>query len=169
MPHPDTSAPALERALVTSEQLLGTANQSLLKALEYLESAETFVGTQVPLLIQETLLYEKVSETLNVTFGLALLYWCYRGFKISYGKAQELMERADDHHTALKKARREEGKNDYDTVDVIFTFGHYARPISAVIAGLVGTLFMLIHTYHLIKVFVAPRAFLLEHFRALLG
>jgi len=151
--------------LTANQQLASTANQALGKVLQYLESAEAFAIEQAPLLVQEVLRFEVLTRGFWLLFGIALLIWCPIGLRFAFRKADQRIKRIDAHYRTLKEDRN----SDYDTVETIFTLTHYGVPISAAISGVTGLVMALCSLEPFIKVLIAPRLFLLEYFRALVG
>ncbi len=159
MPNPNLIDPT------ANQQLAITANQALDKVVQYLESVESFAVEQAPLLVQEVLRFEILTRGFWLFFGIALLVWCFIGLRWSFRKAEQRIKRSNEHTNSL----REHQKSGYNTQDLIFEFCHYAIPVSGGAAGFVGLIMACSSIEPFIKVLIAPRLFLLEYFRALVG
>ena len=70
------------------EELKDLATTGLTKALEYIETAESFVVEQAPLLVQEILSYGLVSTSMSALILFVLAsgfgYGMYRGAKVAF-------------------------------------------------------------------------------------
>jgi hypothetical protein len=127
---------------VTDTQLADTANTVLLKILEYLEAGESFAQEQTPLLVQEVLDYNILISGTYVTIGAFLMIWAIVGFVWLYQIVAKKQSNA--------------------------VFEGTLGMISG-LAACIGPPVFFTYLPPLLKVLMAPRLFLLEYFRALIG
>ena len=167
MPHPCALDPAAV-GCVDKEQLVETANSALLKVLQYLESAETFAGEQVPLLVEEVLHYTIFMHSVKFAIGALLLSWGVFAIRWARRNAEARMSQIEEHTCILKRERLNRDERTQDTEDVIFSLFHYGVPISGVFTLVIGLLMFVGHAFALVKPLIAPRLFLLDYFRALI-
>lgn len=191
-PHPCTENPELEACVALAQELTedtataaGTSlkealianapaiserlNNAMLKVGEWVEAAEDFAVEQTPLLVKEIIYFEIASEGFWVMLGLMGIGWGIFAFRWSTRNAITRLGRISAHTAAVKQASREHPTRPTSsaTEDVIFTFAHYAVPISGGITTVIGIVFVMTNFMDLLKPIVAPRLFLIEYFNAL--
>lgn len=120
---------------------------------------------QTPLLIQEIIYFELAYRGFWVLTGLLGMFWAAYAWRYSHRNAEERLRKVKEHTRVL----RQDDRSDSDTTDAIFTFTHYAVPLSGVALGIGGAITVFAHAMSLIKPLVAPRLFLIEYFRTLMG
>jgi hypothetical protein len=125
-----------------TEKLLTHGEAAFAKALEYVEATESFIVEQAPMLVQEILAY-------NLAYSV---FWCVFCVAVVSGVVWGGMQ--------WFKAWKTHG----DDIDLLF--------IPWMITGLVATaplMGVFSHVLRILKITFAPRLFLLEQLRYLIG
>lgn len=115
-------------------------NELIQKAIEWAETAEAFVKSEMPIFVKEVLHYYSISHTVLmiafITFIIISCYGVYRTYKWS------------------KKG------SGYEAREVSFEFAAYIRGALA-LGAIIGVIY---HALMLVKIVVAPRLYLIELF-----
>jgi hypothetical protein len=146
--------------------LMTKMNGAMDKVGGWVESTEQFAVAQAPLLVQEILYWEIAFQAFLVSLGIFMMSYALWGWRWSYREGKKHLLLAEQHKEVLQGERDRMRQSRYGTEDAIFSFTHYAIPVSAAILGVVGVIMFLVNIPGLIKPLVAPRLFLIEYFRA---
>lgn len=170
MPNPCTLDPNLKECTQQAElyDLDRTLNAAIQKALEYVEAAEPFVASEMPKLAQEAVRFQIVTGGGCVALAVLLICWGIFAWRWSIRGAVERLAQIDDHDEALNgpfKHLTGPGKAD----DAAFRILHYGIPASGLLGAFIGVLMFFGNITELLKPLIAPRMYLIEYFRTLIG
>ena len=162
----DTSPGDTGAASETREEtakVLAKLNGAMEEVGTWVKATGQFALEQTPLLVKEILYWEISFRAFLVSLSALMVLFALWGWRWSYKKANSLLLKARGYKELINEDRRL-GREEF-----IFSFTHYAIPISAGILGIIGAIMFLVSVPDLIKPIVAPRLFLIEYFRAFLG
>lgn len=191
-PHPCTENPELEACVALAQEVAETAavetgsslkealvanapaiteklNSALGKVGEWVEATESFAMDQTPLLIREIIYFEVASNGFWLLVGVVGILWGWFAWRWSHHNALNRLAAIEAHDDLLKFLGRKMHKSTTDTCDVVFSFSHYAVPISGIATTVLGVIFVFANVMDVLKPLVAPRLFLIEYFRGLVG
>lgn len=137
---------------MSKEEVLSKAEDTLLtvleKGIEKLEAGADFMGDQIPLLVQELLLFKGAIAVLCLMIGLAILF----GATMYFHKLRE-------QYKFLYPKRYELEHMSADSLEFCCVVTWFAKWLSILI-GFVVTFF---NALDLLKIILAPRLYLLEY------
>lgn len=165
----EAAAPESSTEVLTAnaDRVLTRVNAALDKVGDWVEATEGFAKEQTPLLIKEIVLFEVARNGFHLFMALCGIAWGCFAWRYSHRNAVARLAAAEFHEKHLKQLRRDAGKSQGDTCDVVFTFSHYAVPVTGVITTVCGFLGFLLTVTDFVKPLVAPRLFLVEYFQHL--
>lgn len=149
------SAEILEETLIANAPaILNQLNSALFKIGEWVETTESFAVEQTPILVQEILWWGIASAGFWVVFGIILML-CNPLVRASFGKIKELKEYGNRIGAAL---------NDKGV------FGSFALALfGGILLPALGFFTIVCNVMGILKPIIAPRLYLIEYFKDLVG